>query len=1002
MQSNGPRGLAAMALAAALALGAPSAARAQATGGLTGHVTDKTGAALSGATVEVTGPTPKTAATDGRGAYRIVGLAPGSYLVLVTRTRFSPLAQSDVAVAAGAPTVLDAVLELAPIEETTTVESQAPLGLDASESAGSIVLKGDDLDALPDDPDELAEALQALAGPAAGPSGGQLFIDGFSGGRMPPKESIREIRLNTNPFSAEHDRLGFGRIEILTRPGSDRLRGSTSFEFMDETFNSRNPFAPNRPPYQRREWDASLGGPLSKKGSFFVDFARRDIDDNEIINATILNPSLAPEALSLAVLTPQHRTTVSPRLDYQLGDKHTLVARYSFTESARQDAGIGGFSLLSRAFDTSNRQHTVQVTETSVLSDKAINETRVQYERNRNRQEGDNEVPTLQVEEAFTGGGSQVGLSRDDEDRFELQNVTTWAQGKHSLRAGARLRGTRIVDLSENNFGGTVTFAGGVGPVLDASNQAVLGPDGQPVLTTLTTLERYRRTLLFQSMGLSGAQVRALGGGPSQLRIAGGDPEASVTQWDVAPFVQDDWRVTPSFTLSLGLRYEVQTHIDSYLDFAPRVAFAWSPKKGEERPSTVVRGGFGVFYERFGENLTLQAERFDGVSQQQFLVTSAAVLDPIRFGTDASVANLPSVSELSGFALPQNTRRVAADVRAPRTLQASVSVERLLPGNVTASAVLVSTRTRRMLRSRNINAPLPGTGERPLGTAETVYQYESTGRFDQEQLILGLNSRFSRTLTLFTRYFLGRAQSDTDGAFSFPAHQYDLAAEYGYAGFDVRHRFILGGSVRLPWEVRVNPFVILSSGRPFNITTGRDNNGDTLFTDRPAYATDPNKPGVKQTAWGLLDPNPEPGQTVVPRNLGRGPSFVMVNLRLSKSISFGKRPAGEGTAGAEPPRGPGAAPPPPPGPGGGGRRGGFGGRGGGGFRGGFGDESSDGRPSLTFSVSARNLLNRVNAGTPVGNLSSLFFGQSLSTAGGFGGGGAAGNRRIEMELRLGF
>jgi hypothetical protein len=989
------RASAALLAAAALACLAPSPARAQAAGVLAGRVTDGTGGAIAGAVVEATGPTSKTATTDATGAYRITGLLPGPYLVVVTRERFSAFARADVAVAAGDETRLDAALELAPIVETTTVESEAPLGLDASESAGAIVLKGDDLEALPDDPDELAEALQALAGPAAGPSGGQIFIDGFSSGRMPPRESIREIRLNTNPFSAEHDRLGFGRIEILTRPGTDRLRGNTEFEFMDESFNSRNPFAANRPPYQRREWDASLGGPLSKRASFFVDVARRDIDDNELINATVLSPSLDPVTISQAVVTPQHRTTVSPRLDYQIGDKHTLVARYSFTEWAREDAGIGGFSLATRAFDSSNRQHTLQLTETSILSDKAVNETRVQYVRERNRQLGDNTVPTLQVEEAFTGGGSQVGLARGEEDRFELHNVTTWTRGRHSLRAGARLRGVRVVDFSQNNFGGTVTFAGGVGPVLDAEDRVVLGPDGLPLLTTLTTLERYRRTILFQSRGLSGAEVRALGGGPSQFRIAGGEPEASVTQWDVAPFVQDDWRVTPTFTLSLGLRYEVQTNIASALDFAPRLAFAWSPGKGEDRPRTVVRGGFGIFYERFGESLTLQADRFDGVSQQQFLVTSPAVLDPLRFGADGGVAGVPSVSELSAFALPQNTRRVADDVRAPRTLQASLSVERLLPGNVTASVVLVTTRMRRMLRSRNVNAPMPGTGERPLGTAETVYQYESTGRFDQEQLIVGLNSRMSRTLTLFTRYFLGRARSDTDGAFSFPADSYDLGAEYGHAGFDVRHRFILGGSVRLPGEVRVNPFVIVSSGRPFNITTGRDNNGDTLFTDRPAYATDPGKPGVKQTAWGLLDPNPQPGQTIIPRNLGRGPSFLMVNLRLSKTIAFGKPRDGE--AEGEPPRGPVAAPPPPP-PGGGGR----GGFGGGRFRGGFRGESSDGRPSLTFSVSAQNVLNHVNPGPPVGNLGSPYFGQSLSSAGGFGGGSAVGNRRVELEVRLGF
>jgi hypothetical protein len=996
MDPKRSRRRAAVVLAVLMAVFGASHAHAQGTGVLTGHVTDKTGAALAGATVEASGPVTRTAITDREGAYRIAGLPVGAYLVVVTRTRFSAFAQGDVAVGAGDPTTLDAALELAPIEETTTVESEAPLGLDASESAGAVVLKGEDLDALPDDPDDLAEALQALAGPSAGPSGGQIFIDGFSSGRLPPRESIREIRLNTNPFSAEHDRLGFGRIEILTKPGTDRFRGSTSFEFMDDALNSKSPYSRNEAPYQRREWDANLGGPLSRKASFFVDFSRRDIDDNEIINATVLSPSLDPLTLSRSVVTPQQRTTVSPRLDYQLGDKHTLVARYSYTQSARDDAGIGGFSLPSRAYDTSNHQHLLQVTETSILTDKVVNETRVQYEQSRNDQEGDNTIPTLDVFQSFTGGGPQVGLSYNDQDRFELHNVTTWAYGRHSLRAGVRLRATRTLDVSRNNFGGTVNFGTAIGPALDENDQLRLGPDGTPVLTTVTSLERYRRTILFQSRGLTGPQIRALGGGATQFRIAGGDPEASVTQWDIGPFVQDDWRVSPNFTLSLGLRYEDQTNIDSHLNFAPRVAFAWSPKKGDERPKNVVRGGFGVFYERVGDDLTLQADRFDGVSQLQYLVTTPEVLDQIRFDADGTVANVPTVAELTGFALPQNTRQVADDIQAPVTLQASLSYERLLPHNMTFSAILVSTRQRRMLRSRAINAPVPGTGQRPLGTSENVYQYESTGRFDQEQLILGLNSRMSRTLTLFTRYFLGRAKSDTDGAFSFPANQYDLDAEYGSAGFDVRHRFMLGGSVRLPWEVRINPFVIFSSGRPFNITTGRDNNLDTVFTDRPGYATDPTKPGVVPTEWGLLDPNPVPGQTIVPRNLGRGPSFLMVNLRVNKTIAFGKAPGGD-TAGDVP-----SAPGPPRGPGGPGGGGFRGPGGGGGF---FGGES-DGRPSLTFSVAIQNLLNRVNPGPPIGNLGSPYFGQSLSSAGGFGPGGgggtAAGNRRIELEIRLGF
>ena len=984
-----------LAVGLALWLLGAAGASGQTTGVIAGRVTDKTGGVIAGARVEVVGPSRATTVTNAAGAYRIVGLVPGSYTVLVTKNKFAPFTQAPVAVTAVAVTTLDASLELAPLEETATVEAEKPLGLDATESAGAIVLRGEDLDALPDDPDDMADALRALAGPAAGPSGGQMFIDGFSSGRLPPKASIREIRLNMNPFSAEYDRLGFGRIEILTKPGADHVRGGTSFEFMDEKLNSRNPFAVNRPPYQRREWAGNLGGPFSKKSSFFADFERRAIDNNDLINATVLDSSLDPVRLNVAVLVPQLRTTASARLDAQLR-KHTLSARYAFVESRHERSGIGGFSLLERAYRSSHRQDTFHLTETWLLSDRVVNETRLLYDRQRGRRQGDNSEATIQVLEAFTGGGSSVGLSHSDEDRIEVHNVTTWSHGAHSVRAGVRLRGVRVDDFSDGNFGGTVTFGGGLGPLLDAGNRVVRGPDGQPVMVTLTSLERYRRTLLFQEMGLSAAEVRARGGGATQLRIAGGNPEAKVLQWDVAPFVQDDWRVASNFILSLGLRYENQTNIHSDRNLAPRVAFAWSAGKANERPHTIVRGGFGIFYERFADDLTLQARRFDGATQQQFLVSSPAVLDRIEF-TRAGALGVPSVAELESFALPQTTRRVAPGLEAPQTIQSSLSFEQLLPGNLTFSVTGVSTRIRRMLRSRNVTAPPAGAARPPQGS-ETIYQYESTGRFDQRQLIVGLNSRTSRTVTLFARYFLGRARSDTDGAGSFPADQHDPGADYGPAAVDARHRFTLGGSVRLPGNVRVSPLAIYSSASPFNITTGRDNNLDTLFTDRPAFATDPRAPGVVETPWGLLDPNPRPGQTIVPRNLGRGGSFLVVNVRVRKSIGFGQRAEPSATEGGE--RGDGE--------GRGGRR-----------RRDRGDQMTPGgddrprrvprergesRVTLSFSVAAQNVLNHVNPGPPVGNLSSPLFGKPVATAGpfGFGSASAVGNRRIEVQARLEF
>jgi hypothetical protein len=952
-------------------------------GGLKGRVIDPLGSAVPDAVVSASGPSGgRTVKTDARGEFYLEGLAPELYTVSVTKDGFEPYLNHSVAVGPGSVTVLDVQLSLAPREERVTVRSTPPsLGLEPENNAGAIVIKGPDLDAIPDDPDEMAEALQALAGPAAGPNGGQIFVDGFTGGRLPPKASIREIRLNANPFSAEYDRLGYGRIEIFTKPGTEKFRGEASFRFNDQSLNTRNPFAPNKPPYQRRNWGGNVSGPLAeKKASYFIDFEKRDVRDNQIINATVLDAHLAAIPFNEAVLTPQYRTTVSPRLDWQISPSQTLSARYTYTSLDQSDAGVGGFSLPSRAYQTGNREHTFQLVETAVFG-KVVSETRLRFWSEQLNETGDDSVPTLQVLDAFTGGGSQVGPSSNDQRRWELQNVTSWSRGKHSLRVGARLRTVSEQDVARKGFGGTVLFSGGLGPELDAQGHILLGPDGRPILVMLTSLERYRRTLFFESLGLAPSQIRALGGGASQLQIVGGDPAANVSQWDLAPFVQDDWHLTPNLLLSAGLRYEVQDNIDSHLDLAPRFGFAWSvgPKTPAGQARTIVRGGFGVFYDRFGEDLTLRARRFNGVRMQQYIVSDPTVLDQLRFDAQA-VSGVPSVGDLAGFALPQTTWRVAPDLKAPLTLQSSLSIEQQLPRNFTLTGTFISAQVRRLLRSRNINAPLE-SGGRPLGAAAgEVYEIESTGRMNQYQFLVGVNNRLSPTLTLFFRYFLAWARSDTDGPTTFPANSYDLSSEYGRAATDVRHRVVLGGSVTVPGGIRLNPFVIISTGRPFNITIGRDLNRDSLFTDRPAFATDPAQAGVVDTPYGLLELSPTPGAVVIPRNFGNGPGFVMVNLRASKAISLG------GKGGLAPPRGGQVGMRPP-------------------FEGGRGssDEAGGGR-SLTVSFSVQNLLNHTNPASPLGDLSSPLFGRSLSSAGGFGFGGSAGagNRRIELQARISF
>jgi Carboxypeptidase regulatory-like domain len=1002
------RAFAIIALLLILAFLMAAAAGAEDLTGLQGHVTDASGGGIAEAVVSVRGPSgTRTAQSDAHGAYELAGLAPGRYTVTATKDGFSPNRKRGVAVTAGQLTPLDLPLDIARVEESVTVQSDVPaLDIAPENNAGAIILKGADLDALPDDPDELQDALQALAGPAAGPGGGQLFIDGFTGGRLPPKSSIREIRINANPFSAEYDKLGYGRIEIFTKAGTDHFRGEAQLRFNNQTLNAYpallNPSAPGaslaKPPYRRDEWGGNLSGPIvAKKASYFIDFERRDVNDNVLINIpAIVDPTtLAETPFNESFFTPQHRTTVSPRVDWQISPSQSMTARYTYTSTGQTGAGIGTTSLPTQAYDTSSRQHVFQLTETAMLG-KVISETRMRFMSSHQGQEGGTSGPTLQVSGAYTTGGAQASGSSTDQKHWELQNVTSWTMGKHSLRAGVRFRDVIDDSVSRSGFAGTVDFTSGLAPNVDlATGQILPGPD-----VPVSPLDRYRRTLILEQLGFPAAQIRALGGGASQLTLLGGNPAASISQWDLAPFVQDDWRINPDFILSAGLRYELQDNIHSNFDLAPRLGFAWSPgpKGKNNQPSTVIRGGFGLFYDRVADSLPLKAIQLNGVNEQKFVVDDPATLDELQFDPTGGVTGIPLAADLTALGLPQTTWRLSPDLRTPYTIQSSLSVERQLPANFTVTGTFIASEGRRQLRSLPLNAPL-ADGTLPLGAAAgNVDQIESTGRLNETQWILGVTNRLSPKLSVFFRYFYTHASSDTDGDGTFPSNPYDLADEYGRSSIDVRHRIVLGGNVTGPWDIRIAPFVIASTGRPFNITAGEDLNGDHLFTDRPGFATNPAKVGVVSTPYGLLDPNPTPDEIIIPRNFGEAPGFFSMNLRLSRTFRFG--PQKDTDAPPDGPAGGGGG----QWGGGGGRGGGGGGRGGGGRRGG----GEGGGPGLTVSFSAQNLFNRVNLSAPIGVLTSDNFGRSLSAVSGFGfgagpgGGGSAPNRRIELQARLSF
>jgi hypothetical protein len=825
---------------------------------------------------------------------------------------------------------------------------------------------GPNLQALSNNRDDLAEDLEALAGPSVGPGGGEIFVDGFSGGKLPSKASIREIRVNSNPFSAEYDRLGFGRVEIFTKPGADKYRGEAGFNFSDASFNSRNPFAVDKPPYQRKMAEGNLGGPITKRSSFYLALERFNIQETSVINALTLDSVWNPARFQQSVVAPVDMTEMEGRVDYQLSPNHTLVTRLFSEQRTMKNTGLDTFTLPARAATRDTRETGFQVTETAVIGPSAVHELRMQYSRDTGTVTPASTITGIQVTDSFTGGSADAGNSRSKDSRFELTDMLSMTRNRHTIKLGGRVRTASQSELSLRNYNGSFLF---------------------------NTLDAYRITQAGLASGASAAQLRAMGGGASQFTLTAGDPFVAVRQTDAGLCLQDDWRIHPRFTLTTGLRYEVQTNIGDRSNLAPRVGVAWAPGRGTgTRSAGVIRAGFGMFYERVGVGLTMDALRLDGIRQRQYVVPNPNFYP-----------NVAPVSELALNVSDQAIRVVDGSLRAPYIAQAAVTYERQLPGNTTMSVTYSNSRGVRVLRSRNINAPLPGTynplvassGVRPAAGGN-VYLYEASGFFRQTQVLANWNTRLNRRLSLMGYYVWGKADSDSDGSGSFPSNSYNIAGEYGRAGFDVRHRVMVGGNIVAPLGLTFSPLFTASSGMPFNITAGRDLNGDSIFNDRPALATDLGRTSVVRTAYGVFDLSPIAGQTIAPRNLGNGPGQVVVNLRASRSFGFGETSSGAAgpVATGEHHGGQGGGPP-------GGAPGAPGGHGPGDDH---GRGSSDHRYTLTFSMATRNLLNTVNLATPIGNLSSPLFGTSVAIARGGRRGPASGgaNRNIEMSVRVSF
>ncbi|MEO7003803.1 MAG: carboxypeptidase regulatory-like domain-containing protein, partial [Acidobacteriaceae bacterium] len=676
-----------------------------------GTITDPDGALIPGATVTLTsdkGASVKATAGDD-GTYH-VQIAPGTYTLVVTMPGFSAYSVTNLKVPAVASTTVDAKLKVGVETQVVNVDANAiQLSVDPDNNADSTVITGKDLEALSDDPDELQSELQALAGPSAGPNGGQIYVDGFTGGQLPPKSSIREIRINQNPFSAQYDKLGYGRVEIFTKPGTDKLHGNLQMNYNPSQFNDGNPLLDpsiSQPSYHTTFLFGNLTGPLSKSASYNLGGSFRQIQDDSFTNATVFGipggttPTLcspgdarpactigttaAPLTYQASTYHPQTRGDFNPRLDLALGARNVLTIRYQFVDNVSTNSGSGDLTLPSSANNHNSMSNILQLSDTENFSPRFINENRFEYEREHSAIDAVDDSVSLVSSGNFNGGGSSSGHSADHADHMEYQNYSSVQLKKNFIRFGARLRTDHLAYNSGGGTNGEFVYAG--------LSQYSAGTASQFTYTVVN------------------------------------NHDIHFTLADLGLYAEDDWKPIPNLTVSYGIRYETQNHIADHHDFSPRVSVSYGIGRKGAAPVVVVHSGFGIFYDRFSVNNVLTIEQQNGTN-----TTVYTVKNPTCMPTYGQLVTISFALGCGATAQTQTTYTKADNLRSPYIEQVAVGADYGIGKLGKVSVNYIHSQGAHAQATQNLVAT-PGYVPAPGATGGPIYQYFTEGVFTQNQM----------------------------------------------------------------------------------------------------------------------------------------------------------------------------------------------------------------------------------------------------------------------------
>jgi hypothetical protein len=741
-------------------------------------VVDQTRAVLPGATVTVTGLDDATKAVTrdpvkaSDQGVATIALPPGRYLITAEFPGFEPGVLKDVRIRSG-ENRQTIVLAIQGVQDSVTVgRDKQEAAADRNNGSFGTALTRDQVDALSDDPAEMAQQLQEMTG------GGVIRVDSFEGGQLPPKAMIKSIHVTRDAFAAENHSAGGLFIDIITQPGLGPLRGGGRYNIRPGALTGRSPLTDVKGPERVQQYGSNFSGTLVKnRASFNLSLNGATSFETPNLFVALPDGTTHSEAL-VSVRQPRTQSNVYAVFDYAITKDQTLRANYSQNDSTQHNLGVGGYDGPARAYDSEDHNHNVRIQEVGPLGRRAFINTRLEFGWGDSGSRSGLEALTVRVNDAFTSGGAQVAGGRRSRT-INLASDLDYVRGTHSVRTG-------------------VVFAGGSYRSDDSAN--------------------YLGTYTFESLDAFDAGL------PRSFTRRIGDPNIDYFNLQASAYIQDDVRIRKGLTITPGLRYEAQTHLDDHNAFGPRLGVTWAPFKNGK---TTLRASVGVFTDWLSAGTYEQTLRVDGVHQQELNIIDPPYPNPGN----------------SGIIPPTNKYLLADDLQMARNTRVSTGIDYALNPFSRLGVTYAHIRGTGVMRGRNLNPPVNGV--RPDPSLANIVEVLGDGASRQDTInafsqisltppTMGIpKERWNLKRTFFGfNYTWGRSENDSDGPFAVPATG-SLAREWGPAFNDVRHR--VGMFFGANWFRNLNANINLnvSTAPPYTIRTGLDDNGDLIFNDRP-------------------------------------------------------------------------------------------------------------------------------------------------------------------------